>query len=166
MAADEKQVSALIRRHEQVKRWEGSDTNLEPPSPKKNRTKVQFQDGCVFLAACSSGDKEEVEKLLQRGADINTANVDGLTALHQACIDDNLEMVEFLVEKGADVDVCDNEGWTPLHATASCAFTEIARYLINHNANVAAVNNDGDLPIDIAENDEMENLLQEEMNKR
>lgn len=83
MAADEKQVSALIRRHEQVKRWEGSDTNLEPSSPKKNRTKVQFQDGCVFLAACSSGDKEEVEKLLQRGADINTANVDGLTALHQ-----------------------------------------------------------------------------------
>ncbi|BFZ09867.1 hypothetical protein BsWGS_12903 [Bradybaena similaris] len=166
MAADEKQVSALIRRHEQVKRWEGSDTNLEPSSPKKNRTKVQFQDGCVFLAACSSGDKEEVEKLLQRGADINTANVDGLTALHQACIDDNLEMVEFLVEKGADVDVCDNEGWTPLHATASCAFTEIARYLINHNANVAAVNNDGDLPIDIAENDEMENLLQDEMNKR
>lgn len=31
---------------------------------------------------------------------------------------------------------------------------------------MAAVNNDGDLPIDIAENDEMENLLQDEMNKR
>ncbi|XP_059141796.1 protein phosphatase 1 regulatory subunit 12A-like isoform X8 [Physella acuta] len=166
MAADEKQVSALIRRHEQVKRWEDSDTNLEPVSPKKDRIKVKFQDGCVFLAACSSGDKEEVRKLLQRGADINTANVDGLTALHQACIDDNLDMVEFLVEQGADVDVCDNEGWTPLHATASCAFTEIARYLMKHGANVAAVNNDGDLPVDIAENDSMEQLLQEEMKKQ
>ncbi|CAL1539874.1 unnamed protein product [Lymnaea stagnalis] len=166
MAADEKQVSALMRRHEQIKRWEGSDTNLEPISPKRDRVKVKFQDGCVFLAACSSGDKEEVKRLLQRGADINTANVDGLTALHQACIDDNIEMVEFLVEQGADVDVCDNEGWTPLHATASCAFTEIARYLIKHGANVAAVNNDGDLPMDIAENDEMEALLREEMKKQ
>ncbi|XP_055888710.1 protein phosphatase 1 regulatory subunit 12C-like isoform X11 [Biomphalaria glabrata] len=166
VGVDEKQVSALIRRHEQVKRWEDSDTNLEPVSPKKDSVKVKFQDGCVFLAACSSGDKEEVKKLLQRGADINTANVDGLTALHQACIDDNIEMVEFLVEQGADVDVCDNEGWTPLHATASCAFTEIARYLIKHGANVAAVNNDGDLPSDIAENDEMEKLLKDEMKKQ
>ncbi|KAI8773004.1 protein phosphatase 1 regulatory subunit 12B isoform X7 [Biomphalaria glabrata] len=83
VGVDEKQVSALIRRHEQVKRWEDSDTNLEPVSPKKDSVKVKFQDGCVFLAACSSGDKEEVKKLLQRGADINTANVDGLTALHQ-----------------------------------------------------------------------------------
>ncbi|GFS01784.1 protein phosphatase 1 regulatory subunit 12A [Elysia marginata] len=166
MAADEKQVSALIRRSEQVKRWEGSDTFLEPCTPKKDNIKVKFQDGCVFLAACSSGDKEEVKKLLQKEADINTANVDGLTALHQACIDDNLEMVEFLVENGADVDVCDNEGWTPLHATASCAFTEIARYLLKHGASVAAVNNDGDLPMDIAENDEMEKLLKEEMDRQ
>ncbi|KAH9514768.1 hypothetical protein Btru_023603, partial [Bulinus truncatus] len=166
VGVDEKQVSALMRRHEQVRRWEDSDTNLEPIIPKKDSIKVKFQDGCVFLAACSSGDKEEVKKLLQRGADINTANVDGLTALHQACIDDNIEMVEFLVEQGADVDVCDNEGWTPLHATASCAFTEIARYLIKHGANVAAVNNDGDLPSDIAENEEMEKLLKEEMRKQ
>lgn len=35
------------------------------------------------------------------------------------------------------------------------------RYLIEHAANVAAVNNDGELPLDIAESDEMEELLQE-----
>ncbi|XP_046553937.1 protein phosphatase 1 regulatory subunit 12A-like isoform X10 [Haliotis rubra] len=164
--AEEKQVNAMFRRHEQLKRWEDSETNREPGSPKLKPRKVQFQDGCIFLAACSSGDREEVTRLLERGADINTANVDGLTALHQACIDDNLEMVEFLVEKVADVDVCDNEGWTPLHATASCGFTEIARYLIKMGANIAAVNNDGDLPIDICEDEEMENLLQAELDKQ
>ena len=74
-------------------------------------------------------------------------------------------MVEFLVQHSADVDVCDNEGWTPLHATASCGFTEIARYLIKEGANVAAVNNDGDLPIDICEDEVMEQMLQEEMGK-
>eukprot|EP00105_Crassostrea_gigas_P013508 XP_011429849.1 PREDICTED: protein phosphatase 1 regulatory subunit 12A isoform X13 [Crassostrea gigas] len=166
MADDSKQTSALLKRHEQLKRWNESDTNRAADTPRDKPRKVKFQDGCVFLAACSSGDTEEVARLLRRGADINTANVDGLTALHQACIDDNQSMVEFLVENGADVDVCDNEGWTPLHATASCGFTEIARYLLEQKANVAAVNNDGDLAIDICEDKEMRKILQEEMDNQ
>ena len=40
------------------------------------------------------------------------------------------------------------------------------RFLIERGANVAAVNNDGDLPIDIAESDDMEHLLQEEIDKQ
>ena len=86
MADDGKQVSALLRRHAQLKRWEESDTNKASGNPRPNPKKVKFQDGCVFLAACSSGDKEEVKKLLDRGANINTANVDGLTALHQVLL--------------------------------------------------------------------------------
>ncbi|XP_071133918.1 protein phosphatase 1 regulatory subunit 12A-like isoform X40 [Mytilus edulis] len=162
--ADES-LSALNRRFNQLKRWEESETNKASHLPKEKPRKVKFQDGCVFLAACSSGDRDEVLQLLKKGADINTSNIDGLTALHQACIDDNLDMVEFLVQHSADVDVCDNEGWTPLHATASCGFTEIARYLIKEGANVAAVNNDGDLPIDICEDEIMEHMLQDEMSK-
>ncbi|GLV33823.1 Myosin binding subunit [Carabus blaptoides fortunei] len=143
-----------------------SDTNREPVSPKQKSRKIKFSSGCVFLAACAAGDKEEVLRLLQKGADINTANVDGLTALHQACIDDNLDMVEFLVEHGADVNRGDNEGWTPLHATASCGFQSIAKYLLEHAADVAAVNNDGELALDIAEEQSMEDLLQQEIQDR
>ncbi|XP_037936735.1 protein phosphatase 1 regulatory subunit 12A isoform X2 [Teleopsis dalmanni] len=148
---DVRSNSAVMKRAEQLKRWEESETNREPPTPKPEKgRKIKFSSGCVFLAACLSGDKEEVLKLLEHGADINTANVDGLTALHQACIDDNLEMVEFLVEHGADINRQDNEGWTPLHATASCGFVSIARYLVEHGAEVAAVNSDGDLAVDLA----------------
>lgn len=75
-------------------------------------------------------------------------------------------MVEFLVEHGADVNKGDNEEWTPLHATASCGFLFIAKYLIEKGANVAAVNNDGELAVDIAECQEMEDLLNEEIKKR
>ncbi|KAI5701268.1 hypothetical protein M8J75_007867 [Diaphorina citri] len=152
--------SALFKRAEQLKRWEESETNRQPSEMGNKPKKIKFSSGCVFLAACASSDKEEVLNLLKSGADINTANVDGLTALHQACIDNNLDMVEFLVENHADVNRGDNEGWTPLHATASCGFLSIAKYLIEHSANVAACNNDGELAIDIAESDEMEDLLQ------
>ena len=44
---------------------------------------LQFTDGCVFLAACAATDRDEVDRLIRRGADIDTTNVDGLTALHQ-----------------------------------------------------------------------------------
>ncbi|XP_038676974.1 protein phosphatase 1 regulatory subunit 12B-like isoform X2 [Scyliorhinus canicula] len=167
MADDRKRAdNAKHRRGEQLKRWLGSETDLEPPVFKKKKTRVKFDDGAVFLAACSSGDTEEVKRLLDRGADINYANVDGLTALHQACIDENLEMVKFLVEHCADTNQPDNEGWTPLHAVASCGYINIAEYLINNGANVAAVNSEGEIPSDIAEESAMKDLLQDEINRQ
>nr|CAH7741538.1 unnamed protein product [Callosobruchus chinensis] len=166
MPLETRSSSALFKRAEQLKRWEESDTNRESSMPKPKSRKVKFSSGCVFLAACAAGDKDEVVRLLQKGADINTANVDGLTALHQACIDDNLDMVEFLVEHGADVNRGDNEGWTPLHATASCGFAYVARYLLERGADPAAVNCDGELPLDIADTREMEELLKQEIHNR
>ncbi|XP_060695575.1 protein phosphatase 1 regulatory subunit 12A isoform X3 [Hemiscyllium ocellatum] len=159
-------ADAKQKRNEQLKRWLGSETELEPPVLKKKKTKVKFDDGAVFLAACSSGDTDEVKKLLDRGSDINYANVDGLTALHQACIDDNLDMVKFLVEHSANINQPDNEGWIPLHAAASCGYADIAEYLISHGANVAAVNSEGETPLDIAEEEAMEELLQEEISRQ
>ncbi|XP_066482034.1 protein phosphatase 1 regulatory subunit 12B isoform X6 [Tiliqua scincoides] len=162
--------SARLRRAEQLKRWKGSLTELEPVTSLRSRhrggPRVRFEDGAVFLAACSSGDAEEVKRLLARAARINTANVDGLTALHQACIDENLDMVKFLVEYGANVNQQDNEGWTPLHAVASCGYLNIAEYLINHGANVAAVNSEGEVPSDLAEEAAMKDLLLEQVKKQ
>lgn len=84
--------SARARRAEQLRRWRGSQTEQESAErqgagrqlqTRRGSPRVRFEDGAVFLAACSSGDTDEVKKLLARGADINTVNVDGLTALHQ-----------------------------------------------------------------------------------
>ncbi|XP_046468025.1 protein phosphatase 1 regulatory subunit 12A isoform X2 [Neodiprion pinetum] len=165
MSLETRSSSALFKRAEQLKRWETSETNREPPHPRQIDRKIKFSADCVYLAACAAGDKEEVIRLLQKGADINTGNVDGLTALHQACIDDDLDMVEFLVEQGADINRGDNEGWTPLHATASCGFISIAKYLIEQGCNLAAVNNDGQLAVDIAESTEMEDMLYKFINE-
>ncbi|XP_048462977.1 protein phosphatase 1 regulatory subunit 12A-like isoform X2 [Rhincodon typus] len=158
--------NAKHKRKEQLKRWLGSETDRESERPRTKQLRVKFAEGAVFLAACSSGDQEEVEKLLQQGADINYTNVDGLTALHQACIDENLDMVTFLVEHGANINQPDNEGWTALHAAASCGFMEITQYLIKQRANVAAVNSEGELPVDIAQGEAMEKLLKEVIKKQ
>ncbi|XP_008410326.1 protein phosphatase 1 regulatory subunit 12A isoform X1 [Poecilia reticulata] len=165
--------AAKQRRQDQLQRWLGSETEQTGSETRKTtggsgtrRAKVQFAQGAVFMAACSAGDREEVAALLRQGADINHANVDGLTALHQACIDENAEMVQFLVENGSDVNRGDNEGWTPLHAAASCGFIQITKYLIEHGANVGAVNSEGELPLDVANEDVMERLLRAEIKKQ
>lgn len=75
-------MSALFKRAEQLKRWEESDTNRESPNRRNIKT-VSFPIDCAFLASVSSGDKNEVNSLLYLAADINAANADGLTALHQ-----------------------------------------------------------------------------------
>ncbi|KAM6937402.1 protein phosphatase 1 regulatory subunit 12A isoform 4-T4 [Xenentodon cancila] len=175
MAATDQSRSeaAKQRRQDQLQRWLGSETDrtgseaLETSGgPGTRRAKVRFAQGAVFMAACSAGDREEVATLLRQGADINHANIDGLTALHQACIDENAEMVQFLVESGSDVNRGDNEGWTPLHAAASCGFIQITKYLIEHDAHVGAVNSEGELPLDVATEDAMERLLKAEIKKQ
>lgn len=82
MAVDNRSTSALFKRAEQIRRWQESDTNKQEISDNHRTRKVNFTDGCIFLAACAAGDKQEVIRLLEKGADIDTANVDGLTALH------------------------------------------------------------------------------------
>ncbi|XP_055630714.1 protein phosphatase 1 regulatory subunit 12B-like isoform X2 [Toxorhynchites rutilus septentrionalis] len=167
MSMDNRSSSALFKRAEQLKRWEESETNKHSGVPKSpSLRRIKFSSGCIFLAACVAGDKEEVSRLLETGADIDTANVDGLTALHQACIDDNLDMVEFLVQNGADVNRKDNEGWTPLHATSSCGFLSIARYLIENGADLTAINSDGELALDLACSDAMEDLIQRHIDEQ
>ncbi|XP_060891499.1 protein phosphatase 1 regulatory subunit 12A isoform X5 [Labrus mixtus] len=165
--------AAKQRRQDQLQRWLGSETDQTGSEARETlggsgtrRAKVRFAQGAVFMAACSAGDREEVAALLRQGADINHANIDGLTALHQACIDENAEMVQFLVESGSDINRGDNEGWTPLHAAASCGFIQITKYLIEHGAHVGAVNSEGELPLDVATEDVMERLLKAEIKKQ
>ena len=83
MSIETRSTSALFKRAEQLKRWQESETSKEPTEPKLKSRKIQFTDGCVFLASCAASDCDEVDRLIRRGADIDTANVDGLTALHQ-----------------------------------------------------------------------------------
>lgn len=55
--------------------------------------------------------------LLRAGADINGANVDGKTVLHQAVITNNLQSAKFLIENGANVNIKDQKGHTPIFYT-------------------------------------------------
>ncbi|KAL6734880.1 hypothetical protein Aduo_005373 [Ancylostoma duodenale] len=136
------------------------------PVHRRKKARVQFQDSDIFLSACMSGDEEEVEELLAKGADINTATVDGLTALHQSVIDSKPDMVRFLCEKGADVNAQDNEGWTPLHAAACCGNLAIVRYLCQNGALLNVINSDKELALDLADDESCREYLEHDYRKQ
>ncbi|WP_264686029.1 MULTISPECIES: ankyrin repeat domain-containing protein [unclassified Wolbachia] len=67
-----------------------------------------------LLAAVKDSDFNEVQGLVNRGANVNAKDKDGKTPLHYAsCSVHHLGMVKYLISKGADIDVKDNSGRTP-----------------------------------------------------
>jgi hypothetical protein len=165
-----KKWNAWTRRRMQLKRWQEAQAR-DPPAESAigaNRSmtvkQIQFSEPTLFLAACASGDYDEIDRLLRDcRVDINVSNVDGLTALHYACIDDNPPLVRHLLQAGANVNAVDNEGWSVLHATASCGHVTVAETLLQFGADPSLVNVDGELPIDLADDERMRTLLAENM---
>lgn len=67
--------------------------------------------GYTALTRCTLQHQFDTSfRLISRGANLNSQNKDGKTALVFAVMDDNLEAVKFLLEKGADPHIEDHQG--------------------------------------------------------
>ena len=64
--------------------------------------------------AAERRDRAAVRALIDKGADVNLAQVDGMTALHWAAYRDDLEMAKGLVNARADVKAANRYGVAPL----------------------------------------------------
>ncbi|OUC48308.1 ankyrin repeat protein [Trichinella nativa] len=130
-------------------------------SLKARRPKIQFSHGTILLEATQRRDIQEVKQLLIDGADPNSHNEDGLTALHQCAIDNDEEMMQLLIDFHADVNARDSELWTPLHAAACCGHINTM-----HGAALLAVNSDGNMPYDICDDEAALDYIETEMANR
>lgn len=61
--------------------------------------------------AAKLGNRDVMELLLDRGADIDTRD----KALHLASMDGNEEVMQLLLDRGANIESNDNKGRTPLY---------------------------------------------------
>ena len=88
--------------------------------------------------------------LLERGANINTQNKEGLTPLQQASQSTRegyLDIMRFLLDHGANGDSRDDHGNTALHFAASKGHLEVARMLLERGANIDSQNDEGLTPL-------------------
>lgn len=81
-------------------------------SSRKWQDKLTTVSHMLFFA--SQGDVEGINSLLDEGADVNSADYDGRSALHLAASEGKLEAVELLLKKGARVNPRDRWAHTPL----------------------------------------------------
>jgi ankyrin repeat protein len=96
--------------------------------------------------AARKGDFLQLEALLRSGADINSRDSHGATALHRAISAGQSQMVFYLLLLGANPSIQDNDGNTPLMRTMGWfggGLDGMRRYLIYKGANLWLTRKDG-----------------------
>ena len=88
--------------------------------------------------AAEQGNGVLIRTLLQGGANVNTAQVDGMTALHWAAYRDDAETARFLVQSGATVNAKNHYGVPPLSLAATNGNPDIVALLLDAGADANA----------------------------
>lgn len=144
----------------------GADANQLPlADPSRNRALAELaiahgydvntdRPGWPPLVVASRGDKgehpEQMQALLELGADVNVRDYKGKTALHRAATAGFLASMEVLLAHGAAIDAADEKGETPLYDAVRAGRVEAVALLLERGADPAAKNHKGDTPVSIA----------------
>jgi ankyrin repeat protein len=104
-----------------------------------------------LFEAAGNDDLDKVRALLERGADVNAAQGDGMTALHHAARTGNRAMAELLVGAGADLEARTRLGaHTPLHVASASGRAAVVAFLVAAGADVSALTTTGATPLHFA----------------
>ena len=98
----------------------------------------------VLADAAEHRDKAAIRTLLQTGADVNAAQVDGTTALHWAAYNDDVETVALLVRAGANVNAVNRYGVPPLAQACTNGSEAIVNRLLEAGADANATMKGGE----------------------
>ena len=113
-----------------------------------------------LIEAVKNNDINRVNSILNNGKEnINAKDRDGWTALIWASCKGDLEIVKLLVESGADIDAKDNDGWTALMRASWRGYSEIVQYLVEIGADINIKNEDGKTALDLADTEEIKEIL-------
>ncbi|XP_020673556.1 ankyrin repeat domain-containing protein EMB506, chloroplastic isoform X2 [Dendrobium catenatum] len=91
-----------------------------------------------------------MDKLLERGCDIDSIDKDGYTALHKAVIGKKEAVISHLLRKGANPLVRDRCGATALHYAVQAGAMQTVKLLIKYKVDVNVADNDGWTPLHIS----------------
>jgi cytohesin len=92
----------------------------------------------IETATLLAGDVDQIQLQISKGADVNTKDEEGLTALHLAARQGRKDAVELLLAHGANINarLTGWPGWTPLHEAAAANQKEVAELLITKGADI------------------------------
>jgi ankyrin repeat protein len=103
-----------------------------------------------LIDAVRRADHAAVRALLQKRVDVNAAEPDGMTALHEAAQRGDLETTRLLIRSGARVEAATRYGIRPLYLAASGGHASVIGALIEGGADVNAATPQGVTPLMMA----------------
>ena len=117
------------------------------------------KDGLTgFDLACKENKREVIRLLIQNsdefGLKLFHRNHHGRSILHRVCHNGKINTLKELLRANVDVNDQDNFGWTPLHFACNNRQREVIHLLLTAepNVNLDLADNNGEKPIDIARN--------------
>lgn len=100
-----------------------------------------------LYSAAREGDLDKVHQLLDSGADVDQANIVGVTPLWIASEHGHKDVCALLLDRGADVDQADQAENTPLYMASKNGHREVCAVLLNRGANVNHADFLGETPL-------------------
>ena len=91
-------------------------------------------DDAPLADAVEAQDQAAVDRLLKQDADVDAAQVDGMTALHWAAYHDDVKILKRLIEAGADAGVENRYGVRPLSIACTNGNGAIVQALLDAGA--------------------------------
>lgn len=95
------------------------------------------------LSAGRNLHTEVIELVAARQCGVNTANGEGLTALHYAVEHGRVDMISTLISLDCDINPQDKHGWTPLHIASHHGHVACVLQLLKMKANTSLVTTQG-----------------------
>ena len=121
-----------------------------PAQPEVPQISQAEKDSRFWLAA-REGNSDEVAEMLQQGANPNTVNDNGATAIHGATQYGSLPLVIYLHKSGVNINATTTNGWTAIHTAARFGKADIANYLKQQGLNPNTPTSDfGKTPVQMA----------------
>ncbi len=112
---------------------------------------LSADDRTAVADAAMRGDAAAVRALLKQARDINTAQPDGMTALHWSALNGNADLASMLLAAGANARATTRlGGYTPLHLAAQQGQRTVVAALLAAGADPSARTSTGATPLMLA----------------
>ena len=108
------------------------------PAQEAQNSRSGPHSGPTLADAAEQRNRALIRTLLSAGADVNAAQVDGMTALHWAVYNDDTDTAGLLVRSGARVNAANLYGVPPLSLACTNGNAELVKLLLDDGADANA----------------------------